>query len=123
MIAAAVQDVTESIPGLENLNIRPSSTWQEILLIVGVSLAVGLLCLVGYLIFRKRPADIVRSRSSSGGSSSGGSLFGGKKRRRRRHHHRRDEFETRNPTRAEVGGFPELRDDPAEAPNNGPSRS
>jgi hypothetical protein len=122
MIAAAVQDVTESIPGFENLNLRPSSTWQEILLIVGVSLAVGLLCLVGYLIFRKKPGDIVRSRSSSDGSYSGGFLFGGKKRRRRRHH-RHEEFETRNPTRAEVGGFPELRDDPAEAPNNDPFRS
>jgi hypothetical protein len=121
MIAAAVQDVTESIPGLENLGIRPSGTWQEILLIVGVSLAVGLVCLVGFLIFRKRPGDIVRHRSSSGSGSGGGSLFGGKKRRRRRH--RREEFETRNPTRAEVGGFPELRDDPAESPNNGPFRS
>lgn len=116
MIAATVQEVTDTIPGLENLQLRPSNTWQEILLIVGVSLAVGLLCLVAFLIFRKKPGDIARHRHSSGGRSSSGSLFGGSSRGRKKRH-RREQFEHRNPTRAEVGGFPELRDEPAASAN------
>lgn len=110
MFAEAVPNGTENLPRSGGI-FQNISGIQDMMLIVGVGLALALcLFLVVYLTREKRAREKGMVRSSrvlyGGGSKSGERSARGKIRKKRRSH---PDNLPRNPTLGETGGLPPLR--------------
>jgi len=97
MIFAAADNFSTLIPDLGNSGAVTANQWKHFGIIIAVSLGVALIVVLVVKLSRSRKAQTV-GRSGSG-------------RRRRGGEKKRERFTHRNPTRAEMGGLPPLREE------------
>lgn len=95
----------KGFPLIEPFIGKSNGLWIDFLLIIGVALLVGVLCLLW--------VKFVRGRRSSGLSRA--AFREGAEEAKRSGKKRRVAYQKRNPTRAETGGLPPLRSEEEEA--------
>ena len=100
------------LPLIEPFIGKSNGLWIDFLVILGAALLVGVLCMVWVKFFRGRGG----SRISRSAMDESAKRAGGKK--------RRESFRKRNPTLAETGGLPPMReeDEMSAPPENDPNK-
>jgi hypothetical protein len=101
MMLAATDNISTLIPDLGKSGGISTDQWKYFAIILGVSLAVGLVVVLVVKLTRSRSTNTVGRSGGTRRRRGGGG--GGRKRERYTH---------RNPTRAEMGGLPPVREEP-----------
>jgi ABC-type nickel/cobalt efflux system permease component RcnA len=108
-----MKDLTEALPPRDSYKPPVSNHWLEIGLVLGAALLIAVFGMIWARYLRQsRRRRHTRSQTIMGAGQGEHSI------RRHRHHER---YTHRNPTLAETGGLPPVRDDVSSPPGPQPS--